>query len=200
MHCFKPSQLIATEPEASTVRSPKGLLLWGPSEVQTWNPKAGYKIITYQCGGEAWEGPRGNGGWEGYVLMEAVGWLKKRLKKEEKTLLELKLFPEWATSGQGTLVWGTMEEQKANMKGEGKGRREVLLRTELREVAEVNFTSFLSWMALSPWLKAPGLSLWELSGASSHSIRLLGLAVGRGEESTNVTCRDIFPSLFLVPK
>lgn len=59
----------------------------------------------------------------------------------------------------GNLSLGNNQGMKGNMESEGKGKREVLLRTELREVAEVNFTSFLSWLTLPPYLKALGLSL-----------------------------------------
>lgn len=49
----------------------------------------------------------------------------KRLKKEEKALLELKLLLEEAASGWGTFVWGRAEEQEDRMQTEGAAQRAI---------------------------------------------------------------------------
>lgn len=99
----------------------------------------------------------------------------------------------------GNLSLGNNQGMKGNMESEGKGKREVLLRTELREVAEVNFTSFLSWLTLPPYLKALGLSPWDLSDASSHSICLLGLAVEEVKSPPTQLVEIFSPLFFLFP-
>lgn len=78
------------------------------------------------------------------------GLIEERLKKEEKTVLELSGTSSISYFKVSNLSLGKTEEQKSKMKTVGEVRREVLLKTVLGEGQRSKFNLLYKFASINP--------------------------------------------------